>query len=106
MLSDREEQELGLIEEGLRDDSHLVASFRNGRRRPLHWRPGIVRLAIVLGLVLTVSGPILAAAGLTLQGLLLTGVSYFWWRYKVKPTLVQPPLSSSRTDRRWWGFPP
>jgi Protein of unknown function (DUF3040) len=105
MLSDREEQELGLIEEGLRDDSRLAASFRNGRRRPLHRHPRIVRAAIVLGLVLTVGGPILAAAGLTLQGLLLAGVSYLWWRWKVKPTLAQPALATSPVDRRWWGFP-
>ena len=106
MLSDREQQELGLIEEGLRDDSRLAASLRDERRRPLHWRPGIVRAAIVLGLVLTVGGPILAAAELTLQGLLLAGGSYVWWRWKVKPTLGQPVLPTPRVDRRWWGFPP
>jgi hypothetical protein len=106
MLSEREQQELGLIEEGLREDSRLVASLRNGRRRPLHWRPGIVRAAIVLGLVLTVGGPILAASGLTLQGLVLAGASYVWWRWKVKPTLAQPALPTSRVDRGWWGFPP
>ena len=104
MLSDREQQELGLIEEGLRDDSRLAASLRNGRL-PLHRHPRIVRAAIVLGLVLTVSGPILAATGLTLQGLLLAGGSYVWWRWKVKPTLGQPTLRTSRVDRRWWGFP-
>lgn len=106
MLSDREQQELGLIEEGLRDDSRLVASLRDGRRLPLHWRPGIVRAAVVLGLILTVSGPILAAAGLTLQGLLLAGASYLWWRWKVKPTLAQAALPPSRPDQRWWGFRP
>jgi hypothetical protein len=106
MLSDREQQELGLIEEGLRDDSRLAASLRNGRRRPLHRRPRIVRAAIVLGLVLTIGGPMLAATGLTLQGLLLTGGSYVWWRWKVKPTLAQSVPLTSRIDRRWWGFPP
>jgi len=106
MLSEREQQELGLIEEGLRDDSRLAASLRKGPRRPLHWRPGLVRAAIVLGLVLTVCGPILAASGLTLQGLVLAGGSYVWWRWKVRPTLAQPALPMSRVDRRRWGFPP
>lgn len=106
MLSDREQQELVLIEEGLRDDSRLAASLRNGRHRPLHRHPRIVRAAIVLGLVLTVCGPILSATGLTLQGLLLAGGSYVWWRWKVKPTLAQPALPTSRVDRRRWGFPP
>jgi hypothetical protein len=106
MLSDREQQELGLIEEGLRDDSRLAASLREGRRhRPLHRRPRIVRAAIVIGLVLTVAGPILAATGLTLQGLLLACGSYLWWRWKVRPTLTQPALPTPRVDRRWWGFP-
>ena len=104
MLSDRELQELGLIEEGLRDDRRLAASLGSGRRPPLHRRPGIVRAAIVLGLVLTVCGPVLAAPGVTLQGLLLAGGSYVWWRWKVKPTLP-PALPASRVDRRWWGFP-
>jgi hypothetical protein len=106
MLSDREQQELGLIEQGLRSDSRLAASFRHGRRRPLHLRPGIVRAAIVLGLVLTVAGPILMSTDLTLQGLLLTGGSYVWWRWKVRPTLGRPVLPTSRVDQRWWGFPP
>jgi Protein of unknown function (DUF3040) len=104
MLSDREQQELGLIEEGLRDDSRLASSLRNARL-PLHRRPWIVRTAIVLGFVLTMSGPILAAYGLTLQGLLLAGASYVWWRWKVKSSLGQPALPTSRVDQRWWGFP-
>ncbi len=104
MLSDRERQELALIEEGLRDDSRLVASFQDGRRRPLHRRAGIVRAAVVLGLILTVGGLILDAAAVTLQGLLLAGVSYVWWRWKVKPTLARPACPTSRPDRRWWGF--
>jgi hypothetical protein len=106
MLSDREQQELGLIEEGLRDDSRLAASLRNERRRPLHRRPRIVRAAIVLGLVLTIAGPILSASGLTLQGLLLAAGSYGWWRWKVKPTPAGPAVPTSRVERRWWGFPP
>jgi hypothetical protein len=105
MLSDREQQELGMIEEGLRDDCRLSASLRKGPRRPLHRRPGILRAAIVLGLVLTMGGPILSATGLTLQGMLLAGGSYVWWRWKVRPTLAQPTLPTSRVDRRWWGFP-
>ena len=104
MLSDREQQQLALIEEGLRDDSRLVASLQDGPRRPLHLRPGIVRAAVVLGLVLTVAGPILDATAVTLQGLLLAGASYLWWRWKVKPTLARPARPTSRPDRRWWGF--
>ena len=105
MLNEREQQELGLIEEGLRDDSRLVASLRKGRR-PLHWRPGVVRAAVVFGLVLTVSGPILAAAALSLQGVLLASGSYVWWRLRVKPALAQSALPTPRADRRWWGFRP
>ena len=106
MLSDREQQELGLIEEGLRADRRLVSCLRSRRRLPLHRRPRIVRAAIVLGLVLTIAGPILGASGLTLQGLLLTGGSYLWWRWKVKQTPPQPAVPTSRIDQRWWGFPP
>lgn len=105
MLSDREQQQLGLIEEGLRDDSRLAASLRSGRR-PLHRRPRIVRAAIILGLVLTVVGPLIGASGVTLQGLLLATGSYGWWRWKVKPSLAPGVPPTSRVDRRWWGFPP
>jgi Protein of unknown function (DUF3040) len=106
MLSDREQQELGLIEASLRDDSHLAASFRNGGRLPLHRRPGIVRAAIIFGLVLTVAGPLLADAGLAFQGVLIAGGFYAWWRWKVRPTLGPRVRPTPRADRRWWGFPP
>jgi hypothetical protein len=107
MLSDREEQELGLIEQGLRDDSRLAASFGDGpRRRPLHRRPGVVRAAIAFGLVLMVAGLMLAAAGPALQGLLLTSVSYVWWHWKVKPTPPGPAPPERPERRRPWGFPP
>ena len=105
MLSEREERELGLIEQSLRDDSRLAASFRG--RRPLHRRPWVVRTAIALGLVLILGGLMLSATGLTLQGLLLAGTSYAWWCWKVKPISEKPAAApASRTDRRWWGFPP
>ena len=106
MLSDREQQELGLIEAGLRDDSRLAASFRHGGRLPLHRRPGIVRAAIILGLVLTVAGPLLAEAGLAFQGVLIAGGSYVWWRWKVRPAQRPRVHQAPRVDRRWWGFPP
>ena len=84
MLSEREERELGLIEQDLRDDGRLAASFRSGRR-PLHRRPPVVRTAIALGLVLILAGLMLSASGLALQGLLIAGTSYAWWCWKVKP---------------------
>jgi Protein of unknown function (DUF3040) len=106
MLSEREERELGLIEQGLRDDSRFAAAFPEGRR-PLHRRPRVVRTAIALGLVLILAGLMLSASGLALQGLLLAGTSYAWWCWKVKPTLGTPAAApASRADRRWWGFPP
>ena len=105
MLSEREERELGLIEQGLRDDGRLAASFR--RRRPLHRRPSVVRTAIALGLVLILGGLMLSATGLALQGLLLAGTSYAWWCWKVKPISGKPAAAPApRADRRWWGFPP
>jgi len=105
MLSEREERELDLIEQGLRDDSRLAASFRGGR--PLHRRPWVVRTAIALGLVLILAGLMLSATGLALQGLLLAGTSYAWWCWKVKPISETPAARpASRADRRWWGFPP
>ncbi len=105
MLSEREERELGLIEQSLRDDSRLAASFR--ARRPLHRRPWVVRTAIALGLVLILGGLMLSVTGLVLQGLLLAGTSYAWWCWKVKPISAKPAaVPASRADRRWWGFPP
>ena len=106
MLSEREERELELIEQDLRDDGRLAASFRSGRR-PLHRRPPVVRTAIALGLVLILAGLMLSASGLALQGLLIAGTSYAWWCWKVKPISRKPPAAPAlRADRRWWGFPP
>ncbi len=106
MLSEREERELELIEQGLRNDGHFVSAFP-GRRRPLHQRPWVVRTAIVLGLVLFLGGLMLAATGVALQGVLLAGASYAWWCWKVKPTSGKPAAAPApRADRRWWGFPP
>ena len=39
MLSEREERELELIEQGLRDGGRFAAALSGGRR-PLHRRPG------------------------------------------------------------------
>jgi Protein of unknown function (DUF3040) len=107
MLSEREERELRLIEQGLRDDSRFAAFLRSGRR-PLHRRPWVVRTAIVLGLVLILAGLVLSTSGLALQGLLLAGTSYAWWCWKVKPTSRKKPAAApaAGADRRWWGFPP
>jgi Protein of unknown function (DUF3040) len=104
MLSEREERELGLIEQGLRDDGHFAAAFP-GAARPLHRRPWVVRTAIAFGLVLILAGLILSASGLALEGLLLAGTSYAWWCWKVKP-ISRKPAPAPRDDRRWWGFPP
>jgi Protein of unknown function (DUF3040) len=79
MLSDRERQELGLIEAGLRDDSRLAASLVGGRRPPPHLRPRVVRTAVVVGLVIALSGLVLGAAGVFLQGALVAGAGYGWW---------------------------
>lgn len=106
MLSEREEREFWLIEQDLRDDGRLAASFRVGRR-PLHRRPRVVRTAIALGLALILAGLMLSASGLALQGLLLAGTSYAWWCWKVKPTSGKPAAAPApRADRRGWGFPP
>ena len=96
MLSDREQQELGLIEQGLRADSRFAASFPGWRRRrpPLHLRPGVVRTFIAIGLLIALSGLLLGAAGLFLQGTLLAGTGYGWWRWRVKRAAVN-----------WTGFP-
>lgn len=104
MLSEREERELELIEQGLRKDGRFTAGFP-GRRRPLHRRPWAVRTAIALGLLLILAGLVLSASGLALQGLLLAGTAYAWWCWKVKPTSTKP-APVARADRRWWGFPP
>jgi hypothetical protein len=104
MLSEREEKELELIEQGLRDDGLFLAAFPQ-ERRPLHRRPWVVRTAIAFGLVLVLAGLVLSASGLVLQGLLLAGTAYAWWCWKVKPTSTKP-APAARADRRWWGFPP
>ena len=78
MLSDRERQELALIEEGLRDDGGIAASL-DRRRPPPHLRPGLIRSAIVVGLLIAVSGVVLGAAGVFWQGALLAGAGYGWW---------------------------
>jgi hypothetical protein len=106
MLSEREERELDLIEQGLQNDSRLAAVFPGGRR-PLHRRPWVVRTAIAVGFFLILCGLMLSASGLVLQGLLLAGTSYAWWCWKVKPTSAKPAVASApAADRRWWGFPP
>jgi|GEM_PF-1691480 hypothetical protein len=104
MLSEREELELLLIEEGLRDDGRFAFASPTARRR-LHRRPWVVRTAIAFGLVLIVAGLVLEASGLALQGLLLAGGSYAWWCWKLKPSSSKP-APAARADRRWWGFPP
>jgi Protein of unknown function (DUF3040) len=105
MLSEREERELELIEQGLRDDGRFAAAFPCGRR-PLHRRRWVVRTAIVLGLVLFLGGLLLAATAVAVQGLLLASTSYAWWCWKVKPTSGKRAEPAARADRRWWGFPP
>ena len=104
MLSEREERELLLIEEGLRDDGLFAFAFPTARR-PLHRRPWVVRTAIAFGLVLILAGLVLEASGLALQGLLLAGGSYAWWCWKLKPS-SRTSAPAVRADRRWWGFPP
>lgn len=81
MLSDREQQELGLIEEGLRDDSRLAASL-DRRRPPAHLRPGVVRTAIIVGVLIALCGLLLGAAGVFLQGTFLAGAGYIWWLWR------------------------
>jgi Protein of unknown function (DUF3040) len=103
MLSEREERELGLIEQGLRDDGRFAGSFPG--RPALHRRRWVIRTAIAFGLVLFLGGLMLSASGLALQGLMIAGTSYAWWCWKVKPTSGKP-APAPRADRRWWGFPP
>ena len=106
MLSEREERELQLIEQGLLDDGRVPAAFPVPRR-PLYRRPWVVRTAIALGIVLFLGGLMLAATGLALQGVVIAGTSYVWWCWKVKPTSREPAAEpASRAERRWWGFPP
>ena len=106
MLSEREERELELIEQGLGDGSRFAAAFP-GRRPALHRRPRVIRTAIALGLVLFLGGLMLSATGVALQGVVLAGVSYAWWCWKLKPTSGKPAAAPApRADRRWWGFPP
>ncbi|HEY7104438.1 MAG TPA: DUF3040 domain-containing protein [Mycobacteriales bacterium] len=104
MLSEREERELLVIEQGLLDDGRFTYAFPS-ERRPLHRRPWVVRTAIAFGLVLILAGLVLSASGLALQGLLLAGGSYAWWCWKLKPS-SRKPVPAPRADRRWWGFPP
>ena len=64
MLSEREERELLLIEEGLRDDGLFAFAFPTARR-PLHRRRWVVRTAIAFGLVLILAGLALEVAAAT-----------------------------------------
>jgi hypothetical protein len=93
MLSEREQQELAQIEENLRADSRLAAFLLGRRRPPLHLRRGVVRTAIVVGLLIALSGLVLGAGGLLLQGALLAGAGYGWWIWRGK-----------RSAARWTGF--
>jgi hypothetical protein len=88
MLSDRERQEFSLIEQGLRADSRFAASFPGRRRPPLHLRPGVVRTSIAIGLLIALSGFLLGAGGLFLQGTLLAGTGYGWWLWRGKRAAV------------------
>ena len=84
MLSERERQELALIEQNLQDDSRLAASFLDGRKPPLHLRRGVVRAAVVTGLLIALSGLLLGVAELFFQGALLAGGGYGWWTWRGK----------------------
>jgi Protein of unknown function (DUF3040) len=82
MLSDREREELGLIEQGLRDDSRFAASFGHRRRPPLHLRRWFVRTAVAVGLLIALCGLVVGAVGLFLQGILLAGPCCGWWLWR------------------------
>jgi hypothetical protein len=101
MLSDREQQELGLIEQGLRDDRRFAATFAGEGRPPLHRRPWVLRFLIAFGVLMAVAGLALDAPGMALQGLLLAGASYGWWRLRVKPVTTEATDSKPGADRPW-----
>lgn len=101
MLSDREQQQLGLIEQGLREDSRFAAAFPGQGRAPLHRRRWVLRLGIALGLLMVLCGLVLDASGMAIQGLLLAGASYGWWRWRVRSVTTEAKDSEPGADRPW-----
>jgi len=100
MLSEWEQRELGLIEQGLREDSRFAAAFP-GERPPLHRRAWVLKLSIAFGLLMVVSGAVLDEAGLALRGVLLAAVSYGWWHWRVKSVTAKATDSEPGADRPW-----
>ena len=100
MLNDREQQELGLIEQGLREDSRFAAAFPGGRA-PLYGRPWVLRLSIAFGVLMVLSGLVLDGPGLAMQGMLLAGASWWWWRRQVRPATTRAARSERDADRPW-----
>jgi hypothetical protein len=101
MLSDWEQQELGLIERGLRADGRFAATFPGEGRPPLHRRRWVLRLLIAFGLLMAVAGLTLDAPGMALQGVVLAGASYGWWRWRVKSVTTEATDSEPGADRPW-----
>jgi hypothetical protein len=104
MLDDREQQELDLIEQRLRDDTRFddtrfSASFTGARKLPFHRRRRIAWAGIAFGLVTALCGLAAAEAGLVAQGFLVACVGYTWWRWWVKPAAAEPTGSGVRRQR-------
>jgi len=82
MLSDREQQELALIEEGLRaEDRRFADGFRSGPRvrRTRRWP---ARALLAFGVLVVVVGLLTSTATLILQGMVCVGGGIGWMRWQ------------------------
>ena len=82
MLSDRERQELALIEEGLRaEDRRFADAFRSGprARRARRWP---ARALLAFGVFVVVVGVLTSTATLVIQGIVCVGGGIGWMRWQ------------------------
>jgi len=106
MLSEREQRELALIEQGLHDDDRgFVASFRS-RRGVLRQRHRWPVWALVgVGLLLVLAGLLTGTSVVWVEGLLVVGTGVAWSRWqawrraaraqKAGPAQPTPPTTPS-----------
>jgi len=90
MLSEREQRELALIEQGLHDDDRgFVASFRS-RRSVLRQRWPVWAL-VGAGLLLVLAGLLTGISSVWVEGLVVVGIGVAWSRWQAWRRTARAP---------------